>query len=188
MDLLIDIEENTSANTRQINILIQLEYFKKFGNNKKLLTLYEEFTKGKNKYDKKHKETAKLKRIEVLKQIESELPNDKIPLKDQMTFENEILGYVQATCDVDKRYVYVMDVNTKFSPRIEAYCLNNGKTESMKIAKKVFDNKPVSKDDIIYINKVKAKPQKKFIDGKFVDVEGTKEWWIEEYDIRTNEF
>ena len=44
-----------------------------------------------------------------------------------MDFENEILGYVQVTCDVDKRYVYIMDVNTKFAPRVECYCLANAK-------------------------------------------------------------
>jgi DNA polymerase III alpha subunit len=187
IDLLIDLEEKGIMCVK-IEDLIKIQYFNEFGENGKLFALYNEFTKGKSRYDKKHKDATKLKRIEALKQIESESPNSKIPLKEQMIFENEILGYVQATCNVDKKYVYIMDVNTKFAPRVKAYCLNNGKTESMKITKKVFNNNPIKKDDIIYISKVKAKPQKRYENGHFVDIEGTKEWWIEDYDIRTNEF
>ncbi len=187
VDLLVDMEEQGILCSK-IGDLIKIQYFDEFGNNGKLLRLYEEFTSGKNRYNKNHKEATKIKRIEALKQLETELPNEKLPLKEQMAFENEILGYVQATCNVDKRYVYIMDVNTKFAPRVECYCLHNGKSESMKIPKKVFNSNPIQKDDIIYINKCVAKPQKRFENGKFIDVEDTKEWWIEDYTIKTQEF
>ncbi|MFA5559254.1 MAG: DNA polymerase III subunit alpha [Methanofastidiosum sp.] len=188
IDLLVDIEEKTSANTRQIGILIKLNYFKKFGNNQKLLNLYEEFTKGKNKYSKKHKDATKTKRIEALKEIEKTLSNDKIPLIEQMNFENEILGYIQVTFDVDKRYVYIMDIDTKFAPRLECYCLNNGKIASMKIQKPTFSNKPLKRSDIIYINDCKSKPQVRYDNGKFINIEGTKEWWITSYEKKNEEF
>ena len=182
VDLLIDLEEKSIMGVK-IAELIKIQYFNEFGNNGKLLTIYEELTSGKSKYSRKHKEATKLKRIEALRQIEQELPNEQIPIVDQMKFENDILGYVQVTCNVDKRYVYIMDVDTKFSPRFECYCLNNGKTESMKISKKTFSRQPISKDDIIYINICKSKPKKKYENGKFIDIEGTKEWWIEDYKI-----
>jgi hypothetical protein len=101
-----------------------------------------------------------------------------------MAYENELLGYIQTTINVDKRLVYILSVDTKFSPKVECYCLNNSKTEVMKISKKTFNNKPIEKDDIIYIHKCTAKPKKKFEDGKFIDIEGTKEWWIDEYEKR----
>lgn len=186
VDLLIDITEKTSANTRQINILIQLNYFKCFGNNGKLLALYKEFTEGENRYDKKHKDKTKQKRVEALKQMEQDLPNTKIPIIEQMEFENEILGYIQLTYNVDKRYVYIMDVNTKFAPRVEVYCLANGKTESMKIQRKIFNNKPLCKNDVIFIKVCKPKPQNKFENGRYVPIPDTKEWWIEDYEIEKN--
>ena len=182
VDLLIELEEKSTMSVK-IADLIKIQYFNEFGNNGKLLAIYSEFTSGKNKYSRNHKDATKLKRIESLRQIEREIPNEQIPIVDQMKFENDILGYVQVTCNVDKRYVYVMDVDTKFSPRFECYCLNNGKTESMKVSKKTFNKQPVSKDDIIYINICKSKPKKKFENGKFIDIEGTKEWWIEDYKI-----
>jgi hypothetical protein len=58
----------------------------------------------------------------------------------------------------------------------------------MKIPKRTFNAHPVEKDDIIYITKIKSKPKKMYEDGKFIDIEGTKEWWVEDYQIKTNEF
>ncbi len=188
IDLLIDIEEDTTADTRQITTLIKLNYFKMFGNNGKLLKLYEEFTKGKDRYSKKHTGMTKIKRVRILKYIESTLPNDRIPLKEQMKFENEVLGYIQVIFDVEKRYVYIIDINKKFAPRLECYCLANGKTESFKIYKKTFENNPLKKGDIIYIKHWEAKPKKKYENGKFIDVEGTKEWWITAYEKKNSEF
>ncbi len=187
VDLLIELEEKSIIGTK-IEQLIKIKYFEEFGQNNKLLQIYNEFTTGKNKYDKKHKDATKEKRIIVLKEFESTLPDSKIPIAEQIKFENEILGYVQMTYDVSKRYVFIMDINTKFSPRVEAYCLANGKTESMKIAKKTFNLRPLSTGDIIYIKRCFDKPQKRFENGNFIDVEGTQEWWIDDYEIRNHEF
>jgi len=33
-----------------------------------------------------------------------------------------------------------------------------------------------------------AKPKKKYENGKFIDVEGTKEWWITAYEKKNSEF
>jgi DNA polymerase III alpha subunit len=187
VDLLIDLEEKGILCSK-IEDLIKIQYFNEFGDNGKLLNLYKEFTEGESRYDKKHKDKTKVKRIEALKQIESAMLNTQISIKDQMDFENEILGYVQVTRDVDKRYVYVMDVNTKFAPRVEVYCLNNGKSESMKIQKRVFNRTPLEAGDIIHIHNCLSKPQKRFENGKFIDIPDTKEWWIEDYRICNSEF
>lgn len=180
IDLLIDMEEK-SILCSKIEHLIKIKYFDEFGGNKKLLNLYNEFISGKSRYDKKHKDATKEKRTVELKLIEQSATNEELPMEEQIKTDNEILGYVQMTYNVDKRYVFLMDVNTKFSPRIEAYCLANGKTESMKIAKKTYNNIPVQTGDIIFIEKCTPKPQKKFENGKFIDVEGTKEWWVDKY-------
>ena len=59
VDLLIDIEENTTLGDAKEESLIKLNYFSEYGRNKKLLDIFKEFTEGKNRYDKKH--TAKTK-------------------------------------------------------------------------------------------------------------------------------
>lgn len=188
IDLLVDIAENTCADTRQITTLIKLDYFKAFGNNKKLLSIYEEFTKGKGKYSKKHTAMTKMKRIRMLKYLESITPDEKISLREQMEFENEVLGCTQVTLDVDKKYVYVLDIDKKFAPRLECYCLANGKVQSFKVYKKTFANNPLKKGDIVYINKWDSRPKKRFENGKFYDIEGTKEWWMLSYEKRNEKF
>lgn len=189
IDLLVDIAEKTSANTRQIGILIQLNYFKQFGENGKLLSIYKEFTEGSNKYDKKYKDNTKIKRIIALKEIESITPNKRISLKEQIKFEQELLGYIQTTIpNINPRYAYVMDIDTKFSPKLNLYCLAKGTTGIMKVSKWDFEKYPIETGDVIYINKSKKKSQKIFKDGKFIENEDVKEYWIEEYTIANSEF
>lgn len=189
IDLLVDIAEKTSANTRQIGILIQLNYFKQFGENGKLLSIYKEFTEGSNKYDKKYKDNTKIRRITALKEIESITPNKRISLKEQIKFEQELLGYIQTTIpNINPRYAYVMDIDTKFSPKLNLYCLAKGTTGIMKVSKWAFEKYPIETGDVIYINKSKKRSQKIFKDGKFIENEDVKEYWIEEYTIANSEF
>jgi hypothetical protein len=51
IDLLVDMEEK-SILCSKIEDLIKIQYFVGIGNNGKLLTIYKEFTEGKNRYQK----------------------------------------------------------------------------------------------------------------------------------------
>nr|WP_283159825.1 hypothetical protein [Paenibacillus sp. HGF7] len=51
-DLLVDIFEKTSCDSRQLQILIKLGFFKEFGGNKELFNIYVEFIGGKDAYKK----------------------------------------------------------------------------------------------------------------------------------------
>ena len=62
IDLLIDIKENTSIGDSKIETLISLNYFSDFGRNKKLLDIFNEFTNGKNRYNKKHTQKNETKK------------------------------------------------------------------------------------------------------------------------------
>jgi DNA polymerase III alpha subunit len=185
IDLLVDMEENQILCSK-IEDLIKIQYFDEFGNNSKLLSLYKEFTGGENRYNRTHKEATKEARIDALKFLESILPNERIPIREQMTFENNILGYIQATCNIDERYVYVLDIDTKYSPKAQLYCLQNSNCATMKIQKKIFNKNQFKKDDIILIKKSKVEPQKQKVGDDFIPIEGTKEYWITEYQIVNN--
>lgn len=184
MDLLKYIEENCKINSRQIETLIKLNFFSEFGGNKKLLNLYNEFSSGKNRYDKKLKETTKEKRFEILRDIESSSKNEILSVFDQILFEQEALGYIQATYPgVDKRYVYVVSIDEKFAPRVQIHSLATGKQVSVKVQKKIFEKNPFYGGEILYIGSFKEKPSVKFVDGKYVESEEDRTWWIENYKI-----
>jgi len=191
VDFLVYIEENLKINSRQIETLIKIKFFDEFWNNKKLLKIYDEFCNGDNRYGIKLKEKTKLKRILCLKEFEENVPNEHLNVLDQVYFEQEALGYIQATYEkIDKRYIYVSTLDTKYAPRINSYCLANGKTQSLKLYRKTYDNKPFGGSEILYCKNFEQKKPVKFIDNKYVeDVNGENQWWLTNYDVVTpNEF
>ncbi|MFC0903659.1 DNA polymerase III subunit alpha [Clostridium sp. MT-14] len=190
IDLLVDLTENTSINIKQLNILIMLNFFSEFGGNAKLVKIFNEFTKGKNKYKKTYVEKTKIKRIDLLKDYENSIPDEKVDLKTQIDIENENLGYVQVQFpELPKSYLYILDGKFgKYSPKIEAYCLATGVTKTLKLYKKQFDKNPFDKGTIINISKYQQR-RKAICVGK--DDKGNpkfeqsneKEWWITKYNI-----
>jgi DNA polymerase III alpha subunit len=183
VDFLVDIEENGKF-TSKIEQLIDIKYFDCFGGNKKLSIIYKEFTRGKNRYSKTHSEKTKVKRLEALRQLWEETPNEDFSIGVQIDLETEVLGYVQATYPVDKRYFYIKELDTKFSPRLEAYCLATGKSMSLKIQKKKYYNEPFGAGEILYGINFQKKPSVKFIDNKYVEDEnGEMTWWLQDYRI-----
>jgi len=164
--------------------LIKINYFEKFGNNKKLLLFYKEFTKGKFRYNKKLKNKTKQLRLVELHNIFNNIENKRLNFNNQLDAEKEILGYLQSTYPVDKHFVYVFSVDTRFSPRVETYCLNNGARASLKVRKKLYDNKIFYGGEILKIKSFKKKETVDFKDSEFIKRnDNTYDWWIEDYDI-----
>lgn len=185
IDLLVDIVNETLINSKQMKTLIVLNFFSEFGNNKKLLTLWKEFKEGKNKYSKNYAEKTKVKRIEELKKIEKELPNEKIPLYEQIMYEYELLGYPISTYDVPKQYSIVLELDKKYTPKVLLYNLNTGKIATVKVAQKLFNQNKFEVGDVLYITKFIKKPQVKYEDGQYIEIKGEFDWWIEKYEIKS---
>jgi hypothetical protein len=188
IDLLIELEETCSINSRQLETLIKLNFFEEFGGNKKLLDIFNEFNSGKNRYNKKLKSDTKDKRILLLKEYELNCPNKKINVLEQILWEKELLGYTQSVFDVDKRYVYVNKINEKYSPRLDIHCLNTGKDMTIKVQKGIYENNPILGTDIMLCKTFQKKKAVRFVDGKFIeDDQKPMVWWLETYTVLTNE-
>ena len=186
LELLVYIEENLKINSRQMSTLIKLNFFEEFGRNKKLLQLYDEFSL---KYKKKLKEGTKQKRIAYLRQFEKILRDEFINVSEQIKAEKEALGYVQTTYDVDKRLVFVNNLDTRFAPRLEAYCLGNGTVSSLKVYKKTFADNPFEEGDLLYCKSFEKRRPIKFIEGEYLeDANGEEQWWLTNYiKVKPNE-
>jgi len=181
IDFLIHVEETGTLSTK-IGELIKIQYFEEFGGNGKLIELYDEFKSGKNKYSKKHTEKTKEKRIAALIEMEAGIQDYDIGIKDQMDIERELLGYIQATYpEVDKRNCFVVEVDTKYAPRILLHSLGSGKTQSVKITKALFKHRPLVPGDIICCERFQQKHAVKKIDGEFVE-QDEKIWWLSKYE------
>ena len=133
----------------------------------------------------------------VLNSIWETLSYEKLKFMDELKLQKEILGYIDYINEkIDKRYVLVSDINTKYSPVINTYCLNNGATCKCKISKKVWNNQPIQENQIIYIHSMEHKfAQKKVGETKdkkgkikpvFETDESKMDWWILRYSIIDN--
>ncbi|WP_223879770.1 DNA polymerase III subunit alpha [Paenibacillus spiritus] len=172
VDLLVDITQNTSVNTRQLDILIRLNFFFKFGNNGLLLKIYEEFSNGKQQYKKTYVEKTKLKRIEELKSIERDIRSNPVePLlpNEEVMLRKELMGYADITYpNIESGWCVVTELDTKYSPKLKLYNLRTGKEQMFKMDKKTFNTKDkslkIEKGDMIEITEF-MKKQRQVPDG-----------------------
>lgn len=214
IDLLAEItdakDENNRAyvNSRQIDILIKSQYFQEFGNNKKLLTIYDYFkvlygrkVLSKDKAQELNlpsyifeqdgvTQTEKQYKFEnicdILKLIEHNTPNESFGIKEQVEFENDALGYINMTYDVDKRVCYVLDIDTKYTPKVTLYCLKNGKTVLCKVNKALFKKQPLKVGMIIRASRFEERYKQAYVNGGWQRT-NDKEWWCSAYNETTIE-
>lgn len=197
-------------NSRQIEILIKLQFFEEFGHNKKLLETYKVFidlygrkiiSKDKltdlpikleiiaqNALTETDKQYKDINIMKILYDYENSLPNENIKFSEQIEFEMEILGYVNTTYpDIEKNICMVKEVDTKFKPKAILYCLQNGKEIECKISKTTFDAKKLKKNMIVRTNEFSKKPKWiKTADG-FEKSKTETEWHLINYKIISEE-
>ena len=197
--LLTEITQSGQINSRQIEILITLQYFKEFGGNKKLLTIYNSFKElygrkqlSKDKlsdYGLTHsdvaingvRETEKqyvgFDMSQILNNIENRTPDENISVKEQVSYEADLLGYISATYDVNKSICFVLDLETKYSPKAKLYSLGSGREVVVKITKGPFSKNPFQKGDIICAGRMEEKFKSIKTEDGFQKTED-KEWWM----------
>jgi DNA polymerase-3 subunit alpha len=197
IDLLIDI--GNKINNKNIDILIRLNYFEEFGTIPKLLKvheLYQEFNGkkqiSKDKYPKLNKifnkfaikETDKRftfdSTLSMLKFMEKHIGNKKNDITQLVQDYFEFTG----SCDIkDKTFGnknLVINIDTKYAPKVTLYSLSQGKTIIIKIYKKNFSLNPLEVGDIIGIKSAEWKYKKKKVDNKWIQTD-EKELIVESY-------
>ena len=207
ISLLEQIEEDRQINSRQMEILIQLQYFDEFGKNKKLLETYRYF---KNLYGRKtiakdkledlglipgdivecfEKETEKqytnIDYMKILANVEARIPNEIVPITEQVLFEADVVGYISMVYNVDKRYCLVTDVDTKYSPRVRLYSLGSGKETTCKINKITFNETPFKRGQLIKCGRFYQKDRQRKTETGWEST-GEKDWWLANYELVDN--
>ena len=199
-------EKSLPVNSKQMKILIQLNFFEEFGEVKYLLKQYDYFDlfygKKQMKKDKadslgipyeiirrnsekeSEKTFTKVNMMGVLHDYISVMPYDRTTFVDRVGYQLENLGYIDIVDNQYKGYVVVLETETKYTPKIKVYALANGNTLTVKVAKKDFNRNPMQKGDIIHITNQKKKARMKMsAEGKFVPVEGEFDWWATKYEM-----
>lgn len=183
-DLLIDLTENTCANKTHIEILIKLNYFSRFGGNNELLEIYKNFLTGKNQYKKTYVEKTKIKRTEALKEEELQIRSSDISKNifpsEMILFQKEALGYADVKYEHLKEYHgVIVEIDTKYSPKLSIYNLQTGEEEIIKMSAKIFKKSGLAIGSMIKNLDIEVKNRKKKDEnGEWIEMETTEPWLI----------
>lgn len=189
IDLLIDLQGH--INTRQMNILITIDFFSEFGGSNKLLNTYEMFNNlyqkkqvNKNKYPYLNnifekfaeKETASMykldpKSLDMLKYIESQEENTDLPVTDRIKCWLENVGSCSIK-DKDRMGEFiVLDIDLKYQPRITLYSLGTSVIQDIKIPKKIYTNNKLEQYDIIKLIEYDWKFKRKKVNDEWIQTD-----------------
>lgn len=175
---------------KHMETLIKVNYFQKFGGNKKLLKCYELFRKyGSKKQFKKDfedavltldiiskyagKETEKLyQEIDMkglLLEVFDALPNDKFTIKEQMKVDFELIGSPNSLYRNNRNAHYVKKATRygkKSSTILEIFNLQTGESKKVKVKGKIYNREPIKEEDVIFVGSITQ-------DGKWQKIDNT---------------
>lgn len=183
------------CNSRVTEILIRIGFFAEFGKTKKLLDIVEIYNQYYNRKTLK-KDSCALPRDVVLKYgtetekqykltdaagLVEELCNGvddvDLPLSERLQAQFDYLGYIDYVNPSAQGYGYILDIDTKYSPKITVYLFDSGNTVTYKIQKKLYQRQPFNKSAILKF--VKQDKQKcKMVDGEWVKLNETEPWIV----------
>lgn len=213
IDLLKDIKEKTSVNSRQLTILIGLNFFSEFGKNKMLLNIVDVYDKfatakiiAKNKMDSlgvseylmtkyAGKETkSQYREIDnqgLVKELCDRLKNEDMNVVEQVKFDMEYLQYTDyINPKMSEDYYIVTDFKTYKDPAKPVLILRkvfNGEEIKTRIKQaSIFKAQPFGQFSILRIQNFAYAFKKKIVGGQWQDSD-EQEIVLEEYEVIKNE-
>ena len=200
----IDLLTAFQGNSRQREILCRLNYFSEFGGSLKLLKIAELYDKyyGK-KIIKKEKcdlpidivekyaasQTEKQYRFEpegmmsMLSELCNKIPNENLPVLAQIEAQKEYLGYIDLVDPSKPTKAIILDISTKYTPKLTLYRLYDGQTMTVKLKKKDYENNPVASGMIIDYRLTKKPAWKKDESDNWVQDYSREDIWLSHYTV-----
>ena len=194
IDLLTIIDNNKICNSRELTILISINFFEQFGNPKQLLkivNIYNKYNSAKViKKDKltqremqiihnfAQKETEKqfrdIDNVGLIKAFVNEI-KDTTSTLEQISYDLQYLGYTTLTYNCNYFGVEAVEVNKYGTPYIKLYRLSTGTSDVYKIDKKWYNqftteyNGTLKQGDILDVT-IQEKPKRRKVDGEWVEI------------------
>lgn len=203
-DSFIDLLRVFPGDGRQLEILIKLNYFSQFAPIGKLLNiveLYNKFGTRKTlkesevlslpmpvqeviaKYTVKPKTQYKITDSDGMLRELAELVGERpITMMMRLEWEKQFLGYCASTDPSQQGSWLVLDIDTKYSPKLSIYAIWSGEQRIVKVSKRDFQLNPLTKGDTIRMT-IEQRPKTKLVDGQWVKDESVKEDWLKYYSI-----
>ena len=178
--------------------LIKLNFFSEFGRTQLLLDAYDLYTKyGErkqlNKVDCPLDEetmlqyataTDKLYKIHdstgFIEKLCENIENKDAPISVLLEAQNEFLGYIDYKNPESKNMGVIMNIDTKYSPKLTIYKLDTGVTEVVKMSKKDYGVSDLKANDIIKYT-TEQRNKVRMVDGKWQKSLEEFEPWIKNF-------
>lgn len=181
-DLLRYLQMETCVDIRQIGVLIGVGYFKKFGGNKKLYDIMNEFIEGKNKLTKTIKSYEK--RLEAMREYEASCKDGDISIGQQLMLENENIGLcISSFPNANNNTYFVLDVDDKYGIKVKLYNVKRGTSGIVRMKKDTYANSKIEQNQCIVIRDGGTMPKYTYQNGKRIPSATEKEYWIRKFDI-----
>lgn len=213
IDLLKDIKDKTSVNSKQFAILIKLNFFSDYGKNKYLLNIvdiYDKFASvkvlAKSKMEQlgisdylmvkyAEKETkSQWRGIDndgLINELCGRLKDESLNVVDQVKADIEFLSYTDyVNTDMSDDYYIVTDYTTykdSAKPSLVLRRIHNGEEVRCRIKQAaIFKAQPFGQFAVLRVPYFTSVFRKKLVDGKWVD-SNEKELLLEEYEVIKND-
>ncbi len=193
IELLDDIKNKTSLNSRQLFILTGLNFFSEFGNNKYLMSIikiYDKFADIKQVKKSKlnelglndslikkysNKETAALYKdinnIELIKELINTIEDKPMGIIEYIKFEKEYLEYITYKNEnANEKYYIIIDFKQgKYAPRFTARNIKTGKEIKSRVKKsKMFKEYPFNLYSVLKIKEFDKDFKRKYVNGEWI--------------------
>lgn len=170
--LLKDIKEKTKVNSKQLDILIKLDFFSEFGDIYFLLyqtMVYDKFGNSKTIakaklsaqelqaiqgcYNKEsEKQYREIDNIKFINNLISQNPTRQTTIQDKIKWQSQLLGYIDIIDINAKSNICIaenVEVNRYGTPFITLYQLCNGESKTIKADKKEFNKFKIIQGDML---------------------------------------
>lgn len=180
-DVLRTLQMDTCLNTRQIGVLTSVGYFNKFGGNKTLLELEQEYFEGKNKLTKTLVPKTVEKRLAINRDLASAATQEPLPIAEQLALENEYVGLcLTEDRSAPHNQFFVLDVDDKFGVKVKLYSVQRGTMGAMRLRKNDYENMPFKPGDCIFVQTGENRPRYSYVNGTRKPT-GERDYWITDY-------
>lgn len=181
-DVLRDLQMDSCLDTRQIAILIELNYFEMFGKSGKLMKVYENFFEGKQKLTKTIKSFES--RLQASREYEASLPDEELEIGQRLNSE---LANVGLCLSFDKsqpnNLYFVREIDDKYGIKAKLYSVQRGTTGVIRFRKDDFAKKSFETGDCISLLQYNKSPRYTYRGGERSVVPGEFDVWAKEYSV-----